>query len=398
MRYLLILFFLTILPIAGNAQKAFKPIKTALKEKNYKEAVNKVNALRKDSIYTNNLKLCLYSIEAYRGLNDAENLKIYLKKDYDTLTFFSTTLQIIKEAVRLDSLERIQQKEKETKSKQTNYICELLRLYLPNIKVASRYFYKKKNYAEAMKYVQTCIDIPKTEIGKLAVLPALGDTTNACLYLMSAYYGKKIKEVHHYEQLALQDTTLRSQVIEILAYTAEEEADTATYRKWLVDGFTNYPTKNIFFTRLADLYASRADNSAILRLTEQQLKRDSLNTLALLAQCNALLKMQLFDSCISTANRLLKTDTTYVEAYYYLGASYVGNADSIVFPDNALSRNYKKAKKEKNALYRKAMNYLESYKEQMPEHKKQWAPLLYKVYLELNEGKKFSNIEKLVNN
>lgn len=76
----LLLSFLLLLMLPCSAQKAFKPVTNALKAKNYKEAIQQINKLRADSTYRNNLKLCLYSIEANRGLNNAENTKIYLKK------------------------------------------------------------------------------------------------------------------------------------------------------------------------------------------------------------------------------------------------------------------------------------------------------------------------------
>ena len=88
------------------AQKAFKPVTTALKAKNYKEALQQIGMLRKDSLYRENTKLCVYAIEAQRGLNDAENMKLYLKQNYDTLSFFSTTYEIVREAIRLDSIEK----------------------------------------------------------------------------------------------------------------------------------------------------------------------------------------------------------------------------------------------------------------------------------------------------
>ena len=105
----LLLSFLLLCVLPCSAQKAFKPVTTALKAKNYKEAIQQINKLRADSTYCNNAKLCIYSIEANSGLNDAQNMKIYLKQSYDTLAFFSTTRDIISEAVRLDSIERMLQ-------------------------------------------------------------------------------------------------------------------------------------------------------------------------------------------------------------------------------------------------------------------------------------------------
>ena len=97
---------LIFLPLTVCGQKAFKPIRTALKAKNYKEVINQVNKLREDSTYRHSADLCLYMIEGQKGLNDAENTKLYLKKNYDTVSFFSTTRQIVEEAVKVDSIQR----------------------------------------------------------------------------------------------------------------------------------------------------------------------------------------------------------------------------------------------------------------------------------------------------
>jgi len=390
-----VLFFLPL--VATNAQRALKPVKAALKENNYKEAVNKISALRKDSLYRDNPKLCLYSIEANKGLNDAENTKLYLKKDYDTLAFFSTTHQIIKEAVKLDSLERALQKSDGQKPKETNYICSLLQQYMPNTAAASRHFYKKGKYGEAMSYLRTCLDLPHTSIGKLAKLSDKAENSNAALYLLSAYQTKNLPETHRYEELALGDSMLRKNVLKCLAYTAEAEHDTTTYRKWLDKGFQEFSDEPLFFTLLADYHTARGDNHAVLCLSEKQLVRDSSDVSALVAQCMAQLHLQRYDDCISSANRLLRADSTAIEANYFLGASYTAKANDIQLPENAFSRNYKKIKKEQTSLYRQAMPYLERYRAQAPKQAKRWGPLLYKVYLALNEGKKFSEIEKLLN-
>lgn len=383
--------------MATNAQRAFKPVKTALKEKNYKEAVNKISALRKDTLYLNNPKLCLYSIEANCGLNDAENTKLYLKKDYDTLVFFSTTHQIIKEAARLDSIERILEKNERKKPKDTNFICTLLRQYMPNAAAASRHFYRKGNYTEAMSFLRTCLDMPHTPVGELAGLTDKVETTHAALYLLSAYHAKKFPETHRYESSALADSALRGKVLKSLALTGEAEHDTTAYRKWLDTGFQEFPGEPWFFTRLADYHTSRGDDQAVLFISEKQLKRDSADTPALVALCMAQLNMQRYNDCINSASRLLRADTTAIDANYFLGASYTAMANAVQLPENAFSVKYKKAKKEQASLYRQAMPYLELYRTQAPGQAKRWAPLLYKVYLALNEGKKFSEIEKLVN-
>ena len=162
MRTLLLSLLLLAMPVTVFPQKAFRPVKAAMKAKNYKEVLNLVTKLREDSVYQNHPKLCIYSIEAQRGLNDAENMKLYLKRSYDTIAFFSTTHQIIREAVKLDSIERALQQTENKKPKQTHLVREMLRLYFPNLNAATRFYYKKRKFNEAMDYLRTCPDLPHT--------------------------------------------------------------------------------------------------------------------------------------------------------------------------------------------------------------------------------------------
>lgn len=397
MRFKFLAFLFVLGFISSPAQRAFKPIKIALKAKNYKEVINQVDQLRKDSIYRNNPKLYLFSIEANQGLNDAENMKLYLKQKYDTLAFFSTTHQIVREAVRLDSVERAIQQAEQIKPKQTNYICNLLQQYYPNVNAAARYFFKRSKYAEAMPYLLTGINLPHTEIGEQTKLSTKADTSNAALYTVCAYYSKQYTEVHRYEELALLDQSYRPVIFETLVFTAEAEKDTTSYRCLLEEAFEEYPSRYPFFIRLADYYTKRGDNETVLRLASAQIARDSSDVSALVAQCMANLNLQRYADCIASTTRLFQADSLCIEANYFMGASYVGQASALQLPDNALSRSYKKVKKEQNALFAQAEPFLEEYRQQAPQQSKRWAPLLYKVYLALNEGTKFEEIEKFLN-
>lgn len=391
------LFLLFVfMPLAMLSQRAFKPVKAALKAKNYKEVLQKVAELRKDSIYKDNIKLCLYSLEAIKGLNDAENMKLYLKKNYDTVTFFSTTHQIIKEAVKLDSLEENLREKENRKPKHTHLVCNKLKRYFPNLNAASHYFYLRGKYEDALDYLRTCLELPHTPIGTKAELSTESDIVNSTLYLSSAFLSKNYKEVHRYEALSLQDTIVRPLIIEYLMYTAEAEQDTAAYRHWLQVGWGEYPSKKMFFTRLADYYALQNNNGEVLRMAKQQLAYDSLDTSAFLAQCMALLNLNKYDECIASGRNLLRVDSANVEADYYIGASLVAKAAEIQLPDNALSKSYEKAMQRQCQYYREAEPYLERYREACPNLKNRWAPLLYKIYLALNEGVKFEEIEKFL--
>lgn len=393
-RVLLFFFLFFSFSFVGYTQKAFRPIKSALKQKNYKEVIDQVNALEKDSLYSSSSKLYMYKIDALRGLNNAENMKIYLKQQYDTVAFFSTTYEIIQQTIKLDSLEYQGVLEGKSKPKYANHVVNLLTTYFPNLHAASRFFYLKRNYAEAMKYLRVCLDVPHLPIGIKSGLSTKHDVSNASLYLISAYKNKDYAEVSRYESLSLQDTLVRSSILECLINTAEAQKEDAKYLHWLNMAWEEYPHTKYFFTKLADFYVAKNDYSQVLKIAEQQLEVDSTDCIASFAKCLAFFNLKRFDECIEEGNHIIENDTTYVDSYYYVGASYVAKGNDITFTDNALSPEYKLSLDKQKKFYRYSQPYLEKYRTLRPSLPKRWAPLLYKIYLSLNEGKKFAEIEK----
>jgi hypothetical protein len=47
-------------------------------------------------------------------------------------------------------------------------------------------------------------------------------------------------------------------------------------------------------------------------------------------------------------------------------------------------------------VYQKARTYMERYRMMMPEEKQKWGPALYRIYLNLNMGKQFDEIDRLL--
>ena len=251
---MLVLSVFILAAAPATAQKAFKTVNTALKDKKYADAVKAIQNLRKDSVLKHSPKIEIFTIEANKGLNDAENTKLYLKKSYDTLAFFSTTLEIVKACIRLDSIEHANN-ENTKKNKNHRYAIENLQQYFPNLHAGARFLFKRKKFAEALPYLTLCIETPRSPLGEEAHLSTAMETKNAVLHVNSAYNAKQYATARHYETLALTDTAARPFTLEWLALAAEAQTDTATYHKRLLEGWNDYPTRLCFFVRLADLYA-----------------------------------------------------------------------------------------------------------------------------------------------
>ena len=62
-----------------------------------------------------------------------------------------------------------------------------------------------------------------------------------------------------------------------------------------------------------------------------------------------------------------------------------------------LEKDIRKNKKEITEVYRQALPYMEKYRALAPDEKKKWAPALYRIYLNLNMGKQFEEIDRIIN-
>ena len=382
------------------AQKALKPLRTALKNKDYKGAKSHADKLKQDSLLKNAPELTLYEIEALKGLNDAENTKLYLRQPYDTVAFFTTTKSLVEAAIRLDSL--IDNDAPRTKkiNRLQEEAANTLRCYFPNLGAAARFFYGKGKYSEAMPYLRLALDIPQTDMGKRAALPydeqSENRKRNAGLYLTAAYNAKQYGEVRRYESLALKEDKFRPVIYECLVLTAEKQNDSTAYKRLLEEGWNEYPQRTFFFSRLADLYVRCKDFPKVYEIAQRQAEVDTTNADALLAQCLALQKMGRYDETIRIGKHLIETDDKNSLAHFYVGTSYMAQAYAIDIPDNFNSKSYRVAIKRQQDLLRQACPYLEKYRELSPDESERWAPLLYKIYFSLNESKKFEEMEKLI--
>ncbi len=378
---------------ALQAQKALKTLKSALKDKKYAESVKTIETLRKDSVWKDSPKLAIYAIDAYKGLNDAENLKLYLKKSYDTIAFFSTTKQIIDECILLDSLEKAKSKEK---YKRRKLITENIHKYFSNIPPAARFLYKRGKFTDALPYLEMSLGLPGTELGKDAHITVKSKQNLAALHVTCSFNAKEYGRMMRFAELALSDTASRPYILHCLALKSEAIGDTANYRKWLEQGLREYGRQTFFFIHLADYHLKAKNFKEVERMSKLRISTDSTCKAAWLALCNATFHLEDYERCIESAQKLSLCDSTNAEAYYYEGASYAALAAQVPIPDNINSTAYRKATQNRRSYALKAEPALEKYRSMTPESQKVWAPLLYQTYLILNRGKKFEEIDTLL--
>ena len=87
------------------------------------------------------------------------------------------------------------------------------------------------------------------------------------------------------------------------------------------------------------------------------------------------------------SDTLIALNDSLPDPYYNAGTCYL---------NKALKLHPLREKKQLKATYQKARHYMERYRQLAPEQKQKWGPALYRIYLNLNMGKQFDEIDRLL--
>ena len=155
----------------------------------------------------------------------------------------------------------------------------------------------------------------------------------------------------------------------------------------LWQGFKKYPKSNYFFPRLMDTYNRRGDYTMADSVVNEALKTDTLNELYLFAKSMVMLNLKKYGDCLKFSDKLIELNPNLPDIYYNGGLACLNIAQRMD------SRKYKKQVKK---MYEKARPYMEKYREMAPDEVDKWAPALYRIYFNLNMGKQFDEIDKLL--
>ena len=396
-RYIyLLLFALCITTIQG--QKAYRPIKDYLKAKKPVEALNTVEKLSRDSTFMHDPKLYAYGVESAVMLNKQINEKIYLKQKYDTLQFFKSIYDIYGYVLRCDAEETKMVNTQKYKYKYRKQHQEHLHDYMSNLNAGGRYLYSKGKYKEALDYLNLYLSIPRHDVwGKdTSVIQTKIYIDNAYFALNASYKLKDYAGVSKYLGTALRDSDNHERILEVSALSALALGDTAKYRSILFEGVGRFRNNFFFYSHLIDLLNENKEFETSLSLASTLLRLDSSNVYLLEAESNSLLELKQYRKAIESGKRCLAADSTYTDANYYIGMGFYNLGNQITLPASIKNKNYKKLANEQKDYFRKALPYLERYRKASPERMMRWASPLYKIYLILNKGEEFEEIEKIL--
>lgn len=390
------MFLILMSPVAASAQK--KEIQTAKDQvkagKNLDQAAASMKKLLADSANRTNRKIWTIYFDAVRKQYEQGNEKLYLKQKYDTAQLFNYTRQLFEVAFQYDSVETAPDKKGrrdfEFRKGHSDYLAHIR----SNLYNGGIWFLNKKKYPDAYKFFDCYIECASQPMFKQRNYGEKDKHLPTAAYyaVYSGYKMKDPKATLHHSYEALKDTVHYNYMLQYLAETYMLEKDTARYVASLNEGFKRVPTFPYFFPRLVEYYVVRNQLDSAMKVVNEALTVVPDSDVYLAAKSNLLLEQGKLQECIEVSKKVIEVNQKLGDPYYNAGICYF----NLAVEQDKNSHNSRKVKEQVEENYKKALPYLVKYREMEPKEQGKWAFPLYTIYLNLNMGKEFDEIDKVM--
>ena len=381
---------LLTLPTASAQKRQIAEAEGYLRSgKNYDKAELLMTKLLKDSANRQNPRIYNLWLQAVEKQYDALNEKMYKHQTIDTTQLFTLTRRIFTIAERLDSIDMQPDKKGRVSLNYRKDNSQRLIDYRPNLFFGGASHLRKGNFQTAYEFFETYIDCARQPLFSDHDL-LNSDTRMGEAAYWATYCGYRLNDpvltLRHHE-LARRDTSKLEFTLQYAAEAWNRLGDEARFNELLWEGFAFFPKSTYFFPRLMDGYTRKGNYEQALSVVDEALKADSLSELFLYAKSTMLLNLGRYAESLDYSKRLLTLNDQMADAYYNAGTACL----NII-----LKMDSRKHKKQIKKMYQKAQTYMETYRQMAPEAKDKWGMALYRIYFNLNLGKQFDEIDRLL--
>ena len=388
-----LLLIATIAPCLTWAQKKeLSQARTYIKSgKDYDKAERLMtDLLKKDSASRDNKKVYQTWFEAVQKQYEAANERLYLKQKQDTAAFFNLTQRLFTVAETLDSIDARPDKKGRVNTEYRQRHAQLLDNYRANIYNGGNYFIRKNNYQQAFSFFETYIDCARQPLFEAFNYDSTDARMPEAAYwaTYAAYKQHDPVQTLRHRKLALQDSAKANFTLMYIAEARLWMNDHELYAETLEEGFRRFPQFHYFFPRLVDYYNKNGLTEKALAAADSALAVNDSSELFLLVKGTMLLKLERWAECITYSERLMNMNDSLPEPYFNAGTAYLNLAEKL---------DAKKDKKLRKSAFISAQMMMERYRALEPEEQQKWAPALYRIYLNLNLGRQFDEIDRLLN-
>lgn len=335
-----------------------------------------------------------------KRMTEKQMEKAYLRKPYDTVQVYNSTLNMFKYYLKCDELAQIPNAKGKIKNKYRKNNATNMKVERPNLINGGIHYFNNNDNKKAIEFFGMYVDVAAHEmlekdnlletdtvipqIAYYAALAAAKDENNDAI-LKYAPYAKNDPEVGKY-----------AMEFEAIALKATNQTD-----KWIAvlkEGLTLYPDHAFFFGHLIDYYTNNNKFDDAMEFADGMIAKDPENPFFLYVKAFLFHNMKEYDKATEFYQKTIAVDPSYAEAYSNLGLIYCLKAQDFA-EDTTTDINdpkYVEAQKQIKSFYQEAKPYYEKARELKPEQQDLWMQGLYRVYYNLNMGKEFEEIESLM--
>ena len=409
MKRLLFLFLLAFtviaLPAADKTKKEpappklkalFKNAATARKNsaKQAEAEAELIAALaREDLTDKSRAEICYECAELQENLNGVVNKLAYLKKPYDTAAFFNYLKNMYNHLEKCDSFDAVPNEQGKVKLSFKGQTRSLRMKHRRNMYNGGLFFLGKNDYANAYTFFDNYYRI--TDPQRDERLPKVAYWAALCGY-MSQQPDATLRYID--EAIEVGETDQKPLLYEYKARTYLLKKDEASWVGALNAGLAKYPTHDYFFVNKEDWYHSQRRFDEGINLADSMIQNVADKALYWYAKCRMELAKNNFESCIVNADSTIRRDDKYVNAYYNKGISCLNLA--VLAQETACqdptNPKWQEDRKKIQGYYSEAKPCMEMVRQLEPENVDRWGTPLYRIYLNLNMGKEFDEIDKLL--
>ena len=375
-----------------NVRQELSQARNYLKQrnKNFSQAEQLMTKLLKDSANRNDVRIHAVLLESVKGQYDQANERLYLKQNQDTAAFFNLARRTFTIAETLDSLDMLPDKKGRAVAEHRQKNAAMLHHYRANLYNAGTFFVRKGKFEDAYTHLCTYLDCGHQPLFSSYHYNETDPRMPEAAY-WATYCGYRLNDADkalHYQAIARRDTIYTQYCLQFIAEAYRWQNNDSAYIATLEEGYEKFPLMTYFFPRLIDAYTDKKQYDKALALTDSALALCDTCEIFLFAKSSVLLRMERWQEGVVYSERLIHRNDSLAEPYFNAGTAFVNLAET---PEAA------KDKKLQRTYYQKARTYMEYYRLLMPDEKKKWAPVLYRIYLNLNLGRQFDEIDKLLN-
>lgn len=336
---------------------------------------------------------------------DTENQKAYLRKPYDTLLLYNSTLKMIEHFYKCDELAQIPDEKGRIKNKYRNSNATMIineRINLINGGI--QYNNMSANNSE---YCQKAFDFFATYVESAShpMLESWHLLENDTLIPQIAYYASvmalKLNDYEHVEEFskyAEEDSNYAQIAAELFSTALLEQGDTIKWVESLQEGFMKYPKDKFFFANLVKYYLQSDKMEEAHDFVNKILAKEPNNSFTLYIKGFLYQNQQKYDEALESYIRAVELDSTNADAYSSMGFVYCLQAQNLSDNTDINDADFESNKQKVKELYEKAQSAYEKARELEPEKKDLWLNGLYRVYYNLNMGDHFNEIENMLQN